>query len=124
MTTLDLDALELALRDRAMAYPEAHEDFPWGERAIKVRGKMFLLLSRGDDSLSVTVKLPVSREFALVWPFAQPTGYGLGKSGWVSCRLEADTEIDTDLLDGWIDESYRAVAPKTLVKMLPDPAAA
>lgn len=124
MTTLDLDALELALRDRAMTYPEAHEDFPWGERAIKVRGKMFLLLSRGEDYLGVTVKLPVSREFALVWPFAQPTGYGLGKSGWVSCRLAPDTEIDTDLLDGWMDESYRAVAPKTLVKALPDPVTA
>ena len=25
---------QMALRDFAMRYPEAHEDFPWGERVI------------------------------------------------------------------------------------------
>src|SRR4051794_25855789 len=28
-----------ALRKAALAYPEAHEDMPWGHHAIKVRGK-------------------------------------------------------------------------------------
>ena len=31
------------LRAYAKAYPEAHEDFPWGESAIKVRGKVFCI---------------------------------------------------------------------------------
>jgi len=119
----DLDALELRLRDAAMAYPKAHEDFPWGERAIKVRGTTFLFLSRSDDRVGLSVKLPASRNFALVWDFAAPTGYGLGRSGWVTCRLAADTDVDLELVLGWIDESYRAVAPKRLAATLPAPAA-
>ena len=31
---------EAALRKVALGYPEAHEDFPWGERVIKVKGKV------------------------------------------------------------------------------------
>ena len=29
------------LRELALFYPETHEEFPWGECAIKVRGKSF-----------------------------------------------------------------------------------
>jgi hypothetical protein len=36
------DSLEGRLRATALAYPTATEDFPWGERAIKVGGKAFL----------------------------------------------------------------------------------
>jgi predicted DNA-binding protein (MmcQ/YjbR family) len=111
---MSLDAIEARLRATAAAYPETTEDHPWGETAFKVRGKVFLFLHRGDAALSFSMKLPVSREFALVWDFAAPTGYGLGRSGWVTCRLAPDTEVDPDLLLGWLDESWRAVAPKKL----------
>ena len=37
---------ESALRRAALAYPETTEDFPWGHRALKVKGKVFLFLSR------------------------------------------------------------------------------
>ena len=56
---------------------------------------------------------------ALLLPFAEPTGYGLGKSGWVSARFEG-TSPPLPVLCRWIDESYRAIAPKTLVKALPE----
>jgi hypothetical protein len=36
---------EKAVRDLALAYPEAHEDFPWGHRAIQVRRKVFVIMS-------------------------------------------------------------------------------
>ena len=72
------------LRQFALGFPEAHEEFPWGECAVKVRGKTFLFMSIGDDGLRLSVKLPASREFALEYPFTKPTRYGLGKSGWVT----------------------------------------
>lgn len=50
---------------------------------------------------------------------ASPTGYGLGKSGWVTIKLHGADEIDPELIERWIDESYRAVAPKRLAKTLP-----
>ena len=115
-----LDSLELELRDHAMSFPETTEDHPWGHRAIKVRGKGFLFLGGEKDKaeLSLSVKLPSSHDVALDLPFAEPTGYGLGKSGWVTARFAKVSEVPLDLLKGWINESYRAVAPKKLVKAL------
>jgi predicted DNA-binding protein (MmcQ/YjbR family) len=109
---------ETYLRDRAMSYPEATEDFPWGHRAVKVKAKMFLILATDGGQLTVTMKLPDSNSYALMQPYAEPTGYGLGKSGWVTCSFKPGDEVPTDLLDEWIEESYRAVAPKKLILAL------
>jgi predicted DNA-binding protein (MmcQ/YjbR family) len=106
------------LRDFALGFPGAHEDFPWGERVAKVRDKVFVFLGRDDEDLGVTVKLPSSALMALSLPFATPTGYGLGKSGWVTARFGPKDKPPVDLLRKWIEESYRAVAPKELVRGL------
>ena len=109
---------DAVLRAHALSYPEASEDFPWGERVVKVRGKVFAFLGRPEEGLSVTVKLPGSATLALDLPFASPTGYGLGKSGWVTARFSPRAKPPVGLLKQWIDESYRAVAPKRLVAQL------
>ncbi len=113
---------EAALRTHALSYPEAREDFPWGERVVKVRGKVFVFLGRPEDGLSLSVKLPGSASFALGLTFASPTGYGLGKSGWVTARFARHENPPVELLRHWIDESYRAVAPKRLASALDRPA--
>ena len=120
MAKKTLESLELELRDYAMEYPEATEDSPWGHRAIKVRGKTFVFLGgeKNAQELSLSVKLPSSRDMAVDLPFAQPTAYGLGKSGWVSASFDKVSAVPLDLLKSWIDESYRAIAPKKLVKEL------
>jgi predicted DNA-binding protein (MmcQ/YjbR family) len=105
---------ETALRGHALAKPSATEHFPWGERAIKVNGKVFLFMSAGGDELSLSTKLPDSSGVALLLPFATPTGYGLGKAGWVSARFPAGDDIPVDMLCDWIDESYQAIAPAKL----------
>lgn len=110
---------EAALRDHALTFPESHEDFPWGERVVKVRGKVFVFMGRPQGGLNVTLKLPASREFALDLPNAAPTGYGLGKAGWVTFRHAPGDEVDVERLKHWMAESYRAVAPKTLAAALP-----
>jgi predicted DNA-binding protein (MmcQ/YjbR family) len=106
------------LRDFALGFPEAREDFPWGERVAKVRDKVFVFLGRDGADLGLTVKLPSSGLMALGLPFASPTGYGLGKSGWVTARFTAKDKPPVEMLRKWIDESYRAVAPKELVQAL------
>ncbi|QJW97797.1 MmcQ/YjbR family DNA-binding protein [Frigoriglobus tundricola] len=113
-----LESAETFLRARALKYPEASEDFPWGHRAIKVKAKLFVVLARTDDALTVTLKLPESNSYALMQRYAEPTGYGLGKSGWVSCRFRTGDEPPLDLLEEWVEESYRAVAPKKLILAL------
>lgn len=106
------------LRAFALGLPGAHEEFPWGERVVKVRAKVFVFLGHAGpegEQLSLSVKLPESGVKALDRPFAEPTGYGLGKSGWVTARFERGDRPPIDVLRGWIEESYRAVAPKKLV---------
>lgn len=105
-----------ALRCHALGLPQAHEDNPWGHAAIKVRGKVFVFLASEDGGLSVSVKLPDSAGPALLLPFASPTGYGLGKSNWVSARFAAGERVPVELIQEWIEESYRAIGPKKLVK--------
>jgi predicted DNA-binding protein (MmcQ/YjbR family) len=107
-----------ALRRAALAYPETREDHPWGESAFKVRGKVFLFMSEAEDCLRLSMKLPEAREFALLLPFAQPTGYGLGKSGWVTATFGPREVLPLPLLLDWMDESFRAVAPKRLLAQL------
>jgi predicted DNA-binding protein (MmcQ/YjbR family) len=119
MTPRPKNRIAAALREFALRYPEASEDFPWGERVAKVRDKVFVFLGRDDEDLGITVKLPSSGLMALSLPFASPTGYGLGKSGWVTARFGANDKPPVELLQQWIDESYRAVAPKELVRALP-----
>lgn len=115
-----LQTLERDLRDHAMGFPEATEDHPWGHIAVKVKGKAFVFLGgdKNADELSITVKLPESRDMAADLPFAEPSGYGLGKSGWVTARFTKVSQVPVDLLKAWILESYRAIAPKKLVKQL------
>src|SRR6185436_9374507 len=95
----------------ALGLPGAAEDFPWGERVAKVNKKVFVFLGREPGGLSV--KLPDSGLEVLALPGAEPTGYGLGKSGWVSIDYER-AGVPVDVLCGWIEESHRAVAPKKL----------
>jgi predicted DNA-binding protein (MmcQ/YjbR family) len=107
---------EKALRALALGYPETIEEFPWGERVIKVRRRIFLFMgSPGTRGLSLSLKLPETGTMALLLPFVESTGYGLGKSGWITARFASASAAPVDLIADWIDESYRAVAPKSLV---------
>jgi predicted DNA-binding protein (MmcQ/YjbR family) len=111
-------AAEAALCRYALSLPSAREEFPWGHRVAKVNKKIFVTFGNDERAFSMSVKLPRAAEIALTLPFAEPTGYGLGKSGWVTARFAANEAPPLDLLRAWIDESYRAVAPKKLVAAL------
>jgi predicted DNA-binding protein (MmcQ/YjbR family) len=107
-----------ALREHALTYPETREDHPWGELVVKVREKVFVFLGRPEEGLSLSVKLPTSAPFAFDLPYCEPTGYGLGKAGWVTARFKPREAVPVEMLKRWIDESYRAVAPKKLAAQI------
>jgi predicted DNA-binding protein (MmcQ/YjbR family) len=116
---VDLRRIERKLLKLALSYPEAWEDHPWGENVVKVGKKIFVFFGVPQKGrLMVGVKLPDANGFALTFPWAEPTGYGLGKAGWVSCEFTNTDDPPVGLLEDWIDESYRAVAPKKLIKQL------
>lgn len=108
-----------ALVDLGLTWPEVSIDYPWGEAVLKVRGKVFAFLGAPAGLVGLTVKLPQSQGAALALPGCAPSGYNLGKSGWVSVRLDPGQPVPLELMRGWLAESFRAVAPKTLAARLP-----
>jgi predicted DNA-binding protein (MmcQ/YjbR family) len=107
------------IRSFAMSLPDAYEDHPWGESVAKVGSKVFVFLGTGSPP-AMTVKLPDSNGQALMAPGAEPPGYGLARSGWVTVPLRRGAPPFAVLTD-WVEESYRAVAPKASIAKL-DPA--
>ena len=104
------------LRAFALSLPEAVEEHPWGEDVAKVNRKVFVFLG-SSMSMRVTVKLVESHGHALSIEGADPTGYGLGKSGWVTVPVSGEG-VTLPLLRDWVEESYRIVAPTRLVAEL------
>jgi len=109
----------LELRRFGLAYPDAHYKSPWPTHMdLAVRDKTFAYLSIEGEPLSISCKLPRSCSVALALPFTKPAAYGLGRSGWVAAKFADTDDPPVELLKAWIDESYRAQAPKRLVKTL------
>jgi predicted DNA-binding protein (MmcQ/YjbR family) len=112
--------LQEQLRAFAFGLPEAWEDHPWGESVAKVGKKVFVFFGTeqapGDGPIGLSVKLPQSHDEAMAFPFTEPTGYGLDRGHWVTVHAPPDTPAE--MLTAWIEESYRAVAPKALLKQL------
>src|SRR5687767_7672110 len=113
------DAVLKELREFGLAYPGAHTKSPWpGHLDLAVNDKTFAYLSLEGEPFGISCKLPRSCETALMLPFCKPTAYGLGKSGWVTAQFAPGQTPPVDMMKEWIDESYRAQAPKKLVKAL------
>jgi predicted DNA-binding protein (MmcQ/YjbR family) len=97
-------------------HPGAERKSPWpGHLDLAVHGKTYAYLSAPGDPPHVSFKLPLSRGLALSLPGSEPTGYGLGKSGWVSLSFDGHPVPPLAMLEEWLDESYRAQAPKKLL---------
>ena len=47
-----------------------------------------------------------------------PTGYGLGRAGWVSIDLAAGDRPSADVLCDWVEESYRGIVSEKLIAEL------
>lgn len=117
----DAKAAEAELIAYAATFPGAWEDHPWDHTVMKVGKKVFVFFGGAASALgelSLTVKLPVSYEMALTLPYMSPAGHGLWKGGWAALRQHDGDEIDVAGIRAWIDQSYRAVAPRKLVKQL------
>ena len=113
------DALIKELREFGLKYPGAHTKSPWpGHLDLAVNDKTFAYLPPEGEPFGISCKLPQSSAMALMLDGVKPTAYGLGKSGWVSAEFPDGAVPPMDMLKAWIDESYRAQAPKSLVKQL------
>jgi predicted DNA-binding protein (MmcQ/YjbR family) len=113
------DAFVAELRAWGLTLPGAHSKSPWPEHDdLAVKDKTFAYLPAKGRPFSLSCKLPYTGFEALQLPFAEPTGYGLGKSGWVSFNPKEADIPDIEQLKDWVEESYRAQATRKLVKEL------
>jgi predicted DNA-binding protein (MmcQ/YjbR family) len=90
-----------------------------GEPTFRVHGKNFIFTDSQATSLSV--KLPHDEAAAVVAgdPLVEPTGYGLGRHGWVSVRIPGRTTRSRwQEIEEWIRISYTLVAPKRLARLV------
>jgi predicted DNA-binding protein (MmcQ/YjbR family) len=87
-----------------------------GEPTFRVRGKNFVFTNK--EATGLSVKLPKEEAAAVVAtdPGAEPTGYGLGRHGWVSVQVGAGDEARWEQVEEWVRTSYTLVAPKTLAR--------
>jgi predicted DNA-binding protein (MmcQ/YjbR family) len=104
----------------ALGLPGAWEDHPWEETVAKVGKKVFVFFgSEASPSWpSMTVKLAESHDQAMAIPGTEPTGYGLGRSGWVTIPFGSRLLPPLGVLTDLVEESYRLVAPRKLVAEL------
>ena len=114
-----------ALRKAALVYPDTVEDFPWDHHAFKTPNKKaFLFLTGSEDGgFNCSMKLPYRNSEALEIKGAEPTGYGMGKSGWVTFTFGPKAKPPMAKLTDYLDESWRAVAPKKLSAAFAPPGA-
>ena len=110
--------LEL-LRRIALRYPETQEGVSCGKQAFKARNKAFLFLGRDATDYNVMLKLRAALPEAARLAAREPTHYAVGGHQWVKLTFPHDKSPPPALLERWIDESYRLLAPKALVALLP-----
>jgi predicted DNA-binding protein (MmcQ/YjbR family) len=92
-----------------------------GEPTFRVNGKNFVFASA--DATSLSVKLPKDEADAVVATdqHAAPTGYGLGRSGWISVSLPGRVSAARwREVEEWVRTSYTLIAPKRLAKLVLD----
>jgi predicted DNA-binding protein (MmcQ/YjbR family) len=90
-----------------------------GEPTFRVRGKNFIFTDH--EANVISVKLPLEEAAAVIAgdPLAEPTGYGLGRAGWVSVRIARGTKQSRwQEIEEWIRTSYSLVAPKKLARLV------
>ncbi len=110
------------LEELAATLPEAErvDVAEWGDHpTFRVRGKNFVFSDQTAERLSFKLSKEEAAAVVATDPAASPTGYGLGRHGWVSVELEPDVDEErwTEVRE-WVRTSYTLVAPKTLARVV------
>jgi predicted DNA-binding protein (MmcQ/YjbR family) len=89
-----------------------------GEPTFRVNGKNFVFTDKA--AKGVSVKLPKDEAAAVCETdaLAEPTGYGLGRHGWVSVRIGRASAARWQQVEEWVRTSYTLVAPKKLANQV------
>lgn len=115
---------EQQLTAYGLSFPETSAGPGWPPtRALYMRKKMVAVF--GDkaeplDALTLIMKLPISAEMAEDLYFVRPAKGWWKQHNWVKAHFGPDDDILAELptLKGWLKQSYVAIAPKKLSKLI------
>ena len=117
---------EATLTAYALSLPQTDVAPGWGPtRYLRVAGKGFAVFGdKGEppDALTLIFKLPISAEMAQTLPFVRESKGWYKQHDWVICHFTAADDIAAELetLKGWMKQSYIAMAPKRLGRLIAD----
>lgn len=102
----------------ALSFPEATEEEKWGHPNFCVNGKIFVSFGVNDaGEPSCTFKLDKTLGPQLIEFDDRFTKAAyVGRYGWV--RMNLTDVTDWDEVKGFVEQSYRLIAPKKLQKLL------
>jgi len=115
---------EAELTEYGLTFPETSLGPGWDiTRALYMRKKMFAVFgAKGEplDALTLIMKLPISAEMAQELPFVLPSKGWFKQHNWIRAHFGPDDDMlaEMDTLKGWLKQSYVAVAPKKLGRMV------
>ena len=90
-----------------------------GEPTFRVNGKNFIFCDQEATGISVKLPKPEAEAVVNTEKGAEPTGYGLGRHGWVSITLgKRVSAARWQQVEEWVRTSYTMVAPKKLAKLV------
>lgn len=107
------------IRRFCLSLPEAHEVEAWQRPTFRVRNRIFAMpRERDGERPSIWCKAAPGVQTLLVTGdpetfYAPPY---VGPKGWIGVTLDADADLE--YVTSLLEESYRLVAPKTLLKLL------
>jgi hypothetical protein len=124
MTTTPHQRAEAVLTAYGLTLPETDVAQGWNvTRTLRVKGRMFAIFGdKGEpaDALTVIVKLPISVEMVQHLYFVRESRGWYKQHDWVIAHFGPHDDIlaEIDTLEGWLKQSYEAMAPKRLGRQL------
>jgi hypothetical protein len=118
---------EAELTAFGLAMPETAGGPGWGTtRVLKVKSRMFFVFGDRDepaDQLTMIMKLPVSAGMVQDLYFVRESKGWYLQHDWVIARFGADDDIQAEIstLKAWMTQSYCAMAPKRLARLVRGP---
>ena len=115
---------EAELTSYGLSFPETTTGPAWPPtRGLYVRKKMFCVFGEKAqplDALTILSKLPISAEMAEELDFVRPAKGWFKQHNWVTAHFGTGDDVLAEMttLKGWLKQSYVAVAPKTLGRMI------
>jgi hypothetical protein len=115
---------EKQLTEFGLTLPETSVGPGWPPtRALTVRGKMFYVFGDRKEAageLTMIMKLPIAAEMVQELYFVRESKGWFKQHNWVIARFGAQDDIlaEMDTLKAWMVQSYCAMAPKKLAKVV------